>query len=79
MLNSIAVAQHSFKPSLSWRGNSWGFHIVSQDVPKATNYWTKIADIGIASREKIPNPQIPFIASTYYGKCAIPFLLGHSV
>ena len=38
---------HSFTPSLSWKGKILGLDIVSQNVPLKTNYWTKIADLGI--------------------------------
>ena len=38
---------HSFSPSLSWKGEILGIDIVSQNVPKKRNYWTKMADLGI--------------------------------
>ena len=71
---------NSFVSSLGWKGKILGQDIVLWNVPQKTNYWTKIADLGIIfSREKLPHTLKPVIASIYCGNYAVPFFMGHLV
>ena len=69
-------------PSLSWKGRIFRATTLYHKMCHREQTTEPKSDLGTMnyfSQEKIPHPLISVIASTYYGKHAVLFLLGHHV
>ena len=67
------------QPTFSWKRKIWTSSLSHKMCPRKQTTEPKLLILVHFSHEKVPYPLIPVNASTYYGKCAVPFLLGHPV